>query len=150
MENARVLLHVDDDPIFTRLVAQKLTSRGFEVISLNDPTQALELLNNQPIRVVLLDIDMPGTDGTTLLRQIKQFDGGIQAVMLTGLVSQNSVLNSFRGGANACFFKPITDWTVLIESLVTSFDKIDHWCEVLSNLTNERRTEHELQPVRAT
>src|SRR6478735_4934977 len=65
----RTVLHVDDDPDFTRLVAHILERKGFEVVSLNDSRQVLGELIRHGHRVVLLDIDMPGIDGIDLLRR---------------------------------------------------------------------------------
>ena len=41
---------------------------------------------------MLLDIDMPNINGLELLEEIKQFDGGIQVIMLTGVVTTTNVL----------------------------------------------------------
>jgi DNA-binding response OmpR family regulator len=103
----RTILHVDDDPQFTRIVARRLASRGYEVVSLNDPRQALAELVRHGYRIVILDIDMPGVDGIELMRRIKEFDGGIQVIMLTGLVTLSNAMAAFRRGAEACYFKPL-------------------------------------------
>jgi phenylacetyl-CoA:acceptor oxidoreductase subunit 2 len=68
-------------------------------------------------RVVLLDIDMPQINGLEALREIKQHDGGIQVIMLTGLVSMNTVLESMRLGAESCLFKPVTDVAPLLDAI---------------------------------
>ena len=66
----RTILHVDDDPQFTRLVAHVLQRKGYDVVSLNDPQQVLGELIRHGYRIVLLDIDMPGIDGIDLLRRM--------------------------------------------------------------------------------
>ena len=87
MNHQKTILHIDDDPQVTRLVAQYLGQRGYEVTSLNNPAHALRALSESQHRVVLLDIDMPDLNGLELLRQIKHAHGGSQVIMLTGLVS---------------------------------------------------------------
>lgn len=135
----RTVLHVDDDPEFTRLVAHILERKGFEVVSLNDPRQVLGELIRHGHRVVLLDIDMPGIDGIDLLRRIKEYDGGIQVIMVTGLVTMGNAMAAFRRGAEACFFKPIEDFGPLVQSLEATFQKIEHWWNALHLLTRHRR-----------
>jgi DNA-binding NtrC family response regulator len=135
----RTILHVDDDPQITRLMGVILQRQGFEVASLNDPTAALGEIIRHGYRIVLLDIDMPGIDGLQLLRRIKEYDGGIQVIMLTGLVTLSNAMATFRGGAEACFFKPLDDVEPLIAALHSTFQKIEHWWQALHNLTRQRR-----------
>jgi len=133
------ILHVDDDPQITRLVGQRLKALGYEVTSLNDPRQALEELNRLHQRLVLLDIDMPHVDGLELLRQIKASHGGTQVIMLTGLVNMQTLLQSFRWGAEFCLFKPIGDMQPLLETIDRTFWKIDQWWKALGHLSEEKR-----------
>lgn len=135
----RVVLHVDDDPQMTTLVKQQLTKHGYDVVSTNNPNQVIELLTQKDCRVVLLDIDMPEVDGLDLLETIKKFDGGIQVIMLTGVVTMTSVLQSFRRGAEACFFKPIDDFQPIVESLEFAFRKIERWWNTLENLIGRKQ-----------
>ena len=135
----RTILHVDDDPQITRIVATHLNAHGYQVTQLHDPYDALDVIMRSQYRVVLLDIDMPGLDGLELLRKIKAFDGGIQAIMLTGVVSMSTVLQSLRFGAEACFFKPLIDYQPLLNALGSTFAKIDRWWITLEELSLRRR-----------
>lgn len=130
------LLHIDDDPDILRLVAAKLQARGYQVHSLDDPCQAQRELLSRDCRVVLLDVDMPTMNGLELLRQIKEYDGGIQVILLTGLVSMNTVLESMRMGAEACLFKPICDFDQLYHTLDATYAKVDRWWRTLQDLTH--------------
>jgi CheY-like chemotaxis protein len=136
----KTILHVDDDPDMTLLVAEHLRPLGYEVTSLNDSTQALGVLNQLHPRLILLDIDMPHINGLDLLPQIKQADGGYQVIMLTGLVSMQSLLQSYRRGAEYCIFKPLTDVTPLLAAIEAVFRKIDHWWGALEEIRRHRRT----------
>lgn len=139
------VLHIDDDPATTRFITSMLRKRGIEAAELNDPSIALEELMLHDYRVVLLDIDMPGIDGLDLLKQIKQRDGGISVIMLTGLVSQTSVLKSMRYGALACLFKPLKDIQPLLDALATAFDSTTRWWATVEELSEMRR-EHSMGP----
>lgn len=138
MNEIRTILHIDDDPAILRLVAAKLGEHGYEVVGSNNPSQVEELLLETNARVVLLDISMPNADGLEILKQIKRFDGGIQVIMLTGLVSMNSVLDSLRNGAEALYFKPILDFEPLLEILRDSFRKVGRWQQTLEELRMRR------------
>jgi DNA-binding NtrC family response regulator len=142
MRPEREILHVDDDPQLTRLIAKRLEPYGYQVVSLNDPAEAINELIHKNRRVVLLDIDMPGINGLEVLQEIKNYDAGIQVIMLTGLVTVSSVLESIRMGAEAIFFKPLEDFEELDESLQRCFQKIDHWWNALHDLSRRKHGEH--------
>lgn len=143
-ERKQTLLHIDDDPNMLRIVAQLLSSHGYDVISLDDPTRLQRELLTRDCRVVLLDIDMPQANGLEVLREVKRHDGGIQVIMLTGLVSMNTVLESMRLGAEACLFKPVTDVGPLLDALEAAFRKSDRWWRTLRELSSRRKEETEL------
>lgn len=128
------VLHVDDDPSMLELVAERLGGAGFQVTSLDRPELAVKRLLDSDIRVCILDISMPRLDGLRLLEEIMSLDAAIQVVMLTGVTTQSSVLDSYRGGAEACFFKPIADFAPLVEALEACFVKADRWWEALRDL----------------
>ena len=134
----RTILHIDDDPAILRLVAQQLEAEGYEVVSSSAPGDIESLLLASNARVCLLDISMPDADGLELLKQIKQYDGGVQVVMLTGLVSINSVLDSHRNGAEALCFKPILSFEPLFEMLRDAFRKDERWRQTLDELRVRR------------
>jgi len=135
----RTILHVDDDPQITRLVAARLKGLGYEMTSLNDPRRALEELAGSNQRLVLLDIDMPHISGLDLLDKIRTDYRGTQVIMLTGMVNMQTVLQSFRWGAEFCIFKPITDMGPLMEAIERTFWKIDQWWSALGHLSREKR-----------
>ena len=138
MERNRTVLHIDDDPAILRIVSQALKAEECEVVSLSDPTLALQELRKTGARTVVLDIDMPQMDGLTLLKKIKDYDGGIQVIMLTGLVTMDSVLKSLRLGAEACLFKPLHDFQPLRNAVEASFEKIDYWWATLHELKERK------------
>jgi len=111
------VLHVDDDPATTRVIAVQLRKFGIDVQSINDPHEAMPCLLRDQHRVVILDVDMPGVSGFQLLDEIKRHDSGIRVVMLTGRVTTNTVIQSRQGGAEACFFKPLANVGALVDAL---------------------------------
>ncbi len=94
----------------------------------------MKTLLDSSIRVCSLDIEMPRINGIDLLRDIKQYDGGIQVVMLTGLVTLSTVLDSMRFGAEGCLFKPVSDFEPLCEVLQAAFNKNERWWRALHDL----------------
>ncbi|MEO2049703.1 MAG: response regulator [Pirellulales bacterium] len=137
----RLVMHVDDDSAIRNLVRSALERAGYEVLSIADPTTANATLLDTDCRVVLLDVDMPGINGLDLLQQIKNQDGGVQVIMLTGLVSMSTMLQSMRCGAEACLFKPIEDFEQLKQALTEAFVKVDRWWSSLQELSERKNRE---------
>lgn len=138
MNTNKKILHVDDDPAILRLVAQHLKSAGYDPIGLTDPLELSDALLRTDARLVLLDIDMPDIDGLAALRKIKAIDGGIQVIMVTGLVTMCTVLDSMQYGAESCVFKPITDAQPLLSAVESAFDKVDRWWKCLEELKRRK------------
>lgn len=84
---------------------------------------------------------MPDVNGLEVLHRIKEYDAGIQVIMLSGMVTLSDALQALRGGAEACFFKPVEEIEPLVEAIEGAFRKIDHWWEALRDLTR-RKSEH--------
>ena len=137
----RQVLHVDDDPTILRVVRKRLGDEGISVISVSDSRQALATVQSTGCHVVLLDIDMPHMDGIEVLRQIKQFNGNIQVIMLTGLVKQLTAIEAMSNGAEYCIFKPVVDPRKLLEAVELTFKKIELWRDSLHELKSRRSAE---------
>lgn len=144
MSTENIVLHVDDDQAMLDIVRFALQKRGYKVISVPDPTTALKALAECAARVVILDIDMPGKDGLTLLREIKQRDAGIQAIMLTGMVSMGTILHATGLGAQECVFKPVREMNEIGDSVDRCFANIERWWSALREWM-ERRNETQLK-----
>jgi DNA-binding NtrC family response regulator len=127
----RKVLHVDDDPAILAIVKNTLSKRGYAPHCISDPNLVVPWLAKSSTRIVLLDIDMPGKDGLALLRDIKKFDGGIQVIMLTGLVSMGTIIRATRMGAEECFFKPIENLDEVVDSVDRAYTKMLRWWKVL-------------------
>lgn len=127
MHVTRGFLHVDDDPLITKIVGKFLAPYGYEGIAIHDPLEVVEQLPRFRNRVILLDTDMPGMTGLELLEQIKAFDAGIPVIMLSGLATMDTVLQSQRLGAEACLFKPMREIEPLADAMDASFRKIERW-----------------------
>jgi DNA-binding NtrC family response regulator len=139
MSTEKIVLHVDDDPAILNIVRASLQKRGY-------PRNALGVLAACGARVVLLDIDMPGKDGLSLLSEIKNRDGGIQVVMLTGMVSMGTILQATGLGAQHCVFKPVHDMNRVGDAVDRCFANIENWWTALREWI-ERKNNSEMAMV---
>ncbi len=135
----KTVLHIDDDPIFTRQVAAVLEKAGYESEMLHDPTQALEAQRVGMHRIVLLDIHMPGRSGLQVLAELKKHDAAIQVIMLTGLVNEKTIFESMNLGAQRCFFKPVQDYQPILNAIDEAWGVSEDWWRTMHELSKRRK-----------
>ncbi len=83
MSTSEHVLVVDDDPAVRGLIAEYLSTHGYEVTEAESGEAMREAIARALPDLVLLDINMPGEDGLTLARQLRsRYDVGI--IMVTG------------------------------------------------------------------
>ena len=117
----RVLL-VDDEKDFIDVLAERLEARDFAVSKAYDGTEALKLIRENDVDVVLLDVQMPGKDGVEVLREIKAHNPLIEVIMLTGHSTVESAVAGMKIGAYDYLLKP-TDTKDLVEKLVLAYKR---------------------------
>ncbi len=101
------VLVVDDESPVRDLLKTQLTYLGFSVQTTGQAEETLKIADSDhPPALVLLDIEMPGTSGVDLLRQIKAIDEDIQVVMVSGLHDLATVRRCLRAGAYDYLAKP--------------------------------------------
>lgn len=110
------ILVVDDEREVGDGVAAVLTSEGHAARSLVDPTAALDALRQTDYHVVVVDIMMPQLSGLDLVEKIRDMDGDVAIVVLTGHPSVETAAASIRYDVSAYIRKPV-DSTELLEAL---------------------------------
>ena len=98
MALAHVLL-VDDEVAFVETMTKRLTKRDLTVSSAYSGQEALDKLDsNRSIEVAILDVKMPGMDGTETLREIKRGFPLVEVIMLTGHATVESAIEGMKRG----------------------------------------------------
>src|SRR3982751_3931483 len=99
------LLVVDDDPAIREMLSEYLSSHGYEVaLAEGGAAMRVELERARPA-LVLLDIGLPGEDGLTLARFVRErYDVGI--IMVTGADEVVDRVAGLEGGADDYIAKP--------------------------------------------
>lgn len=116
------LLLVDDEIPFTANLLKLLSRRGYKVSAVYDGESALRIVQEQEFDVVILDQNMPGMDGITILKELKKKKPLIEVVILTGYGSVDLALNGFEFGAYDYTTKPI-QLTDLEEKIGQAFQR---------------------------
>ena len=99
-------LAVDDDPLFLRSLARILTSQPYTLVTAQDAETALQKMESEPIDLVILDIQMSGRDGISLLHDITSLYPDVPVFMLTGHGSIHQAVQAIKLGAVDFLEKP--------------------------------------------
>lgn len=101
------VLLVDDERDFADLLAERLQARGFQVQTAYDGEEALRLVAGHELDVAVLDVNLPGIDGLTLLRELKKIRPQAEALMLTGQNDLATAVAGMKLGATDYLVKPV-------------------------------------------
>lgn len=139
------ILVVDDDLDTCRNLEDILTEMGYIVKTAQSGEAALELVRQNPFDVALLDFKMPGMDGLTLYRKIRNLRSGTVAMIITAYSTSETTSEALSAGAWRVMSKPV-DFSQLFplleeaagQPLVMVVDDDDDLCENLWDLLREQ------------
>lgn len=124
------ILVVDDEEAIRETVSTMVEALGYAVQVVGDAAAALSLLESSPSDIVISDIRMPGMDGLSLIKEIKERFPDTDIISMTGYGSSYSYTSVIRAGASDFIVKPF------------GLDEIE---AKLSRLVRERTTREELK-----
>src|SRR5687768_120191 len=106
----RRVLVVDDERDLVDLVAYNLTRGGYEVLTASNGTEALDVAQRETPDLVVLDLMLPGIDGTEVARRMKADSrtAGIPIVMLTAKGEETDIVVGLTLGADDYVTKPFS------------------------------------------
>ena len=104
--NRYTLLIVDDDSLL-QTALDNILSEQYHTLIAGSGEEALALIADNPVDLVLLDIRLPGMDGLETLREIKARQQGLLVIMMTAFEDIHTVITSMRQGAHDYLVKPL-------------------------------------------
>jgi DNA-binding NtrC family response regulator len=111
------LLIVDDEEQFVEALSERLSMRDYDVTTTLTGEDAIKKITNYNFDVVILDVRLPGVDGTEVLRTIKNLKPLTEVIMLTGHGTVEMAIEGMKLGAFDFLMKPCEteDLTVKID-----------------------------------
>lgn len=104
MEKSGILV-IDDDKEIAELVEIHLVSDGYEVFKAYNAKQGFEILEKEDIKLIILDIMMPGTDGLSMCKTIRE-NKTIPIIMLSAKSTDLDKIIGLSTGADDYVIKP--------------------------------------------
>lgn len=137
MENAtqrhRALV-IDDDEKILAIYEELLTRHGFEVTICVDSTRVVPLLKHDAFEVVLLDIRMPGFEGTDLLPLIKKIHPELPVILVSAYCDKANAGYYHSLGAFDAVSKPFSH-ELLVDTVTRAINQQEHVPLILTTLS---------------
>jgi response regulator RpfG family c-di-GMP phosphodiesterase len=142
IEGSKILL-VDDSPEIIQLISDFLAPYNCEVYRASTGKQAIELLSERQIEIVILDVKLPDIDGIALLDTIRLQDPTVAVVMITGYHDPDLIIEAMKKGASDFLMKPFS-----VDKLLLGIMKVRKQREllveknsILSDLEDKKKIE---------
>ncbi|MFO7877435.1 MAG: S16 family serine protease [Desulfovermiculus sp.] len=101
------ILVVDDEDITRENIAHILSKENFQVLTAKDGQEAIELVAEHKIDLIITDMKMEKVDGLQLLERIKHDAPEIEIILITGYATVNTAVEALRSGAAHYLPKPL-------------------------------------------
>ena len=101
----RVLV-VDDEASIRDLLTKTLALAEYEVDTAVDGSAALGLIRKSEYDLLIADLNMPGMDGLTLIRQVRRVRSELPIIIITGFSSESSAIDAVNLGVASYLLKP--------------------------------------------
>lgn len=106
MSENRKILVVDDEEVMREFLLEVFSAQ--EPLGAQSGEDALQVLRSNPVGLVITDLKMPGMDGLTLLKKVKEFDSSIKVIVVTGYASLQTASECIQAGAADFLKKPFS------------------------------------------
>ena len=106
MNNGTKVLIVDDEAIIRDSLRDWLSDVGHNVLTAENGSQALEVIEKEKPSIVIVDLVMPGMDGIELLKKAKEISPPIEVIIITAYASIPTAITAMREGAYDYIEKP--------------------------------------------
>jgi DNA-binding NtrC family response regulator len=117
---AEVLL-VDDEEKYARILARVLSGEGHSATVATQPAKALQALEARAFDVVVSDIRMPGMDGVSLVKRIRELSEDTDVVLMTAHATVETAVEAIRLGVREYLLKPFPN-----QDLVAAVNRLEH------------------------
>ena len=100
-----ILIVEDDDN--TRLLTKSNLEKEYNILTAKDGEEALNIMENKEVDLIIVDVMMPKMDGYTLSKKIREYNSNMPILMVTAKQSIDDKLQGFSSGVDDYMTKPI-------------------------------------------
>ncbi len=117
------IIVVDDSPDTLEVLHRSIEHMGFSVNSCESAEEAINLLKENRVDLVITDYHMPFVGGLDLIKHVREFYPNTEVMMITGYASVEGAVEAIKAGAEEYLAKPFTD-DELEQAIERSLEKL--------------------------
>ena len=121
------LIIVEDEEKIASLLQDYLSNAGYQIMTLNEGTNAVEFIQERKPACVILDVMLPGKDGLQICRELRQ-DSNVPIIMITARIDEIDRLLGLELGADDYICKPFSPREVVVR--VRNLVRRSNWQEI--------------------
>jgi two-component system response regulator RegA len=106
-------LVIDDDEVFSGILARGLTRRGYTVAEAHNADEAIKLANQQKFGQITVDLHLGNDSGLNLVAPLRDLQPDARMLVLTGYASIATAVQAVKDGADNYLAKPANVETIL-------------------------------------
>ena len=101
------ILIVDDNPPMAIAMRDILALKGYQAYTANSGVEALEIMRDHPVDILLTDVKMPGMNGVELCRETRKEHPNITGILMTAYSADDLIQQGKAEGIKTVLTKPV-------------------------------------------
>ena len=102
------VLIVDDEPAICEILGQLMAREGYSVLTRSDPSEALDVIDEDEPTILLTDVRMPGMNGLELLERVRETHPNVGVLLITAVDDRETAITALKKGAYGYITKPFS------------------------------------------
>src|SRR5882724_6664314 len=141
------LVFVDDEPTIVASLRRVFIDEDYDILTATSGAEAIELVRNNKVSLIITDMRMPGMDGVQVLEEVSRLSPDTLRLVLTGYADKETTVNAInRGRAHHYLLKPWDNEEIrlLVAQYLRQFELQDEVTKLqaLTTTQNERLRRH--------
>jgi two-component system, NtrC family, response regulator AtoC len=127
MKNQKTVLIVDDEAAMRKNLSELLGEEGFKIVEAADGESALSMVKDHQPNLILLDINLPRTDGLAVLVEVKRTQPDVPVIVFTAYGTSERAIQAMKSGAYDYLEKPfdLDEFLLTIRRALNYSDLLD-------------------------
>lgn len=131
------ILLVEDSPTLRHATSTYIRNAGHEPVLAKSGEEALQIVDTNPVDMIIMDVEMPGLDGFETTRLIREWLGEhwVPIIFVTGLAEDSSLREGIDVGGDDYLVKPVNQ--VILTAKIRAMERILNMRNELNRLNDE-------------
>ena len=124
------ILVVDDEPNYLIVLSELLRDENFEVYTAPGTDEAMSIVKEVDLDLVITDMQMPGKDGSVLMHEVKSYNEDLPVIIITAYAEVEKAVAAMQAGAFSYLAKPFSN----DELIATISRAVSHYTLIKENI----------------